>query len=254
MIRSMARNLLAAAVAGLLVTQLAIAVTTVYLHRTLAHRALQLHPVVQVPCRFVIWVTTGMRPREWVAVHRKHHASVDTIDDPHSPKVVGFWRVQLGNVGLYKRVAGDQDNTRRYARDLAADRLDRLAFDYAFAGLAIGVTILVAGLFALGFPIWVGFLAAGIHAVSYVMLSGAINAIGHHKGKQPYDNSATNGQLLALMTGGEGLHNNHHAAPTSARFALHRGEIDPGWLYVRTLVFLRLARVRHDRAKLGPAS
>ena len=102
----------------------------------------------------------------------------------------------------------------------------------------------------LGFPLWVGFLAAGIHAVSYVMLSGAINAIGHRLGKQPYRNSATNGQMLALMTAGEGLHNNHHAAPTSARFSLHRGEIDPGWFFVRTLVFLRLAQVRHDDVKL----
>jgi stearoyl-CoA desaturase (Delta-9 desaturase) len=247
-------NLLAAVAAGLLVTQLAIVVTTVYLHRALAHRALQLHPVVHVPCRFVIWITTGMRPREWVAVHRKHHASVDTEEDPHSPKVVGFWRVQLGNVGLYKRVASDQSNTRRYARDLPADRLDKLALDYAFLGLGIGVTILVVGMFLLGFPIWVGFVAAGVHAVSYVMLSGAINAIGHHKGKQPYENSATNGQVLALMTGGEGLHNNHHAAPTSARFSLQRGEIDPGWFVVRTLVFLRLAHLRHTDVKLKTAA
>jgi stearoyl-CoA desaturase (delta-9 desaturase) len=198
----------------------------------------------------VIWITTGMRPREWVAVHRKHHAATDTDEDPHSPLVVGFWRVQLGNVGLYKRVASDEANTRKYARDIPHDLADKLAFDYAFVGLAIGITILVVGMSLLGFPLWVGFLAAGIHAVSYVMLSGAINAIGHRIGKQPYANSATNGQLLALATAGEGLHNNHHAAPTSARFALKRGEIDPGWWLVRTLVFLRLARVRHDDLKL----
>jgi stearoyl-CoA desaturase (delta-9 desaturase) len=243
-------DLLAAVVAGLLVTQLSTAVTTVYLHRTLAHRALTMHPVAAAPCRFVIWITTGMRPREWVAVHRKHHAATDTTEDPHSPLVVGFWRVQLGNVGLYKRVASDVENTRKYARDIPHDRADKLAFDYAIAGLAIGITILVVGMSLLGFPLWVGFLAAGIHAVSYVMLSGAINAIGHRIGKQPYANSATNGQLLALATAGEGLHNNHHAAPTSARFALKRGEIDPGWWLVRTLVFLRLARVRHDDLKL----
>jgi stearoyl-CoA desaturase (Delta-9 desaturase) len=247
-------NLLAAAVAGLVVTQLSISVTTVYLHRALAHRALQLHPAAAVPCRFVIWVTTGMRPREWVAVHRKHHASVDTADDPHSPAVVGFWRVQLGNVGLYKRVASDKANTRKYARDLPTDRLDTLAFDYALVGIAIGIAILVVTMALLGFPLWVGFLAAGIHSVSYVMLSGAINAIGHRVGKQPYDNSATNGQLLALMTGGEGLHNNHHAAPTSARFSLHRGEIDPGWLYVRALVAMKLATVRHEEVKLKNAA
>ncbi len=248
--RLMLWDVLAAVVAGLLVTQLSTAVTTVYLHRTLAHRALAMHPVAAAPCRFVIWITTGMRPREWVAVHRKHHAATDTDEDPHSPLVVGFWRVQLGNVGLYKRVASDTENTRKYARDIPHDVADKFAFDYAFVGLGVGITILVVGMSLLGFPLWVGFLAAGIHAVSYVMLSGAINAIGHRLGKQPYANSATNGQLLALATAGEGLHNNHHAAPTSARFALKRGEIDPGWWLVRTLVFLRLARVRHDDLKL----
>jgi stearoyl-CoA desaturase (delta-9 desaturase) len=215
---------------------------------------LQLHPVAAVPCRFVIWITTGMRPREWVAVHRKHHASTDTSDDPHSPAVLGFWRVQLGNVGLYKKVASDETNTRKYARDLPPDRFDKLAFDYALAGLAIGIAILVVVMAALGFPLWVGFLAAGVHAVSYVMLSGAINAVGHKLGKRPYENSATNGQALALVTGGEGLHNNHHAAPTSARFALRRGEIDPGWYLVRALVAMRLARIRHDSLKLAKSA
>jgi stearoyl-CoA desaturase (delta-9 desaturase) len=247
-------DLLAAVVAGLLVTQLTTAITTVYLHRALAHRALTLHPVAEFPCRFVIWITTGMRPREWVAVHRKHHAATDTEEDPHSPAVVGFWRVQLGNVGLYKRVAADEANTLKYARDIPHDLVDKLAFDYALVGLGVGITIAVVGMSLLGFPLWVGLLAAGIHAVSYVMLSGAINAIGHRLGKQPYANSATNGQLLALATAGEGLHNNHHAAPTSARFALHRGEIDPGWLLVRVLVFLRLAHVRHDDVKLKSAA
>jgi stearoyl-CoA desaturase (Delta-9 desaturase) len=247
-------DLLAAVVAGLLITQLATAVTTVYLHRGLTHRALTISPVVALPCRFMVWISTGMRPREWVAVHRKHHAATDTEEDPHSPAVVGFWRVQLGNVGLYKRVASDHENTRKYARDIPVTRLDRFAFDYALAGLGVGITILVVVMTLLGFPLWVGFLAAGIHAVSYVMLSGAINAIGHRLGKQPYKNSATNGQMLALMTVGEGLHNNHHAAPTSARFSLHRSEIDPGWFLVRALVALRLARLRHDDVKLKSAS
>jgi stearoyl-CoA desaturase (delta-9 desaturase) len=253
-VRPMLWNVLAAVIAGFLVTQISTAVTTVYLHRALAHRALSVHPVAAVPCRFVIWITTGMRPREWVAVHRKHHAATDTADDPHSPAVMGFWRVQLGNVGLYKRVASDEGNTRKYARDIPSDALDRLAFDYALVGLAIGITILVVVMTLLGFPLWVGFLAAGVHAVTYVMLSGAINAIGHRLGKQPYENSATNGQALALLTAGEGLHNNHHAAPTSARFSLRRGEVDPGWWLVRTLVWLRLARVRHDDVKLKTAA
>ncbi len=93
-------------------------------------------PIAAFPCRFVIWITTGMRPREWVAVHRKHHASTDTAEDPHSPIVVGFWRVQLGNVGLYKRAADDRELVRKYARDIPADNFDRYAFDYALVGLA----------------------------------------------------------------------------------------------------------------------
>jgi stearoyl-CoA desaturase (delta-9 desaturase) len=249
-----ASHLLVALVAGLVVTQLAIVATTVYLHRALAHRALTLHPAVVAPCRFVIWVTTGMRPREWVAVHRRHHASTDTSDDPHSPAIVGFWRVQLGNVGLYKRAASDATTIRKYARDIPADRLDRLAYDYALAGLGVGIAILVVSLWALGFGLITGFVAAGIHAVTYVMLSGAINAVGHKYGSQPYENSATNGQLLALATGGEGLHNNHHAAPTSARFSLQRGELDPGWWFVRMLVALRLARLRHEDVRLKRAA
>ena len=148
-----------------------------------------------------------------------------------APPVVGFWRVQLGNVGLYKRCASDPANVQKYARDLPPDRLDRLAFDHSFAGLAIGITIIVVTMWALGFGLLTGFLAAGLHAVFYVMLSGAINAIGHTSGDQPYPNSATNRQSLALITAGEGLHNNHHAAPTSARFSLDRPSSIPagGW-------------------------
>ena len=247
-------QLIAAFIAAALVTQLAIAATTVYLHRGLAHRALSVKPAAALPFRFVLWITTGMRPREWVAVHRRHHAATDTPEDPHSPVQLGFWRVQLGNVGLYKKVAADEVNTRKYARDIPRDHWDRLAFDHALLGLFIGIGLLVSIMWALGFGLATGLLAAGIHAVLYVMLSGAINAVGHTFGKQPYDNSATNGQVLALATGGEGLHNNHHAAPTSARFALGKGEIDPGWWLVRALVACRLATVRHEEIKLKSAA
>jgi stearoyl-CoA desaturase (delta-9 desaturase) len=247
-------NVFAALVAAFVVTQVAIFTTTVYLHRALTHRALTISPGAALPFRLIIWMSTGMRPREWVAVHRKHHAATDTADDPHSPKQVGFWRVQLGNVGLYKQVAADKVNTDKYARDIAPDRLDRLAFDYSLVGLAGGVVILVLTMWALGFGLLTGLLAAGLHAVFYVMLSGAINAIGHTTGKQPYENSATNLQSLALITAGEGLHNNHHAAPTSARFALNKAEFDPGWLLVRVLVKLGLARVRHEEVHLKTAA
>ena len=249
-----AAQIVAALVAAFLVTQSAIFATTVFLHRGLAHRALTVHPVAAFPCRLVIWITTGMRPREWAAVHRKHHASTDTAEDPHSPIVVGFWRVQLGNVGLYRRAAGDRELVRKYARDIPADNFDRYAFDHALLGLAIGISMLVAVMWALGFGLVTGFLGAGIHAVLYVMLAGAINAVGHTFGSRPYANSATNLQSLALVTGGEGLHNNHHAAPTSARFALNKGEIDPGAWLVRVLVALHLAQVRHEDVHLKSAA
>src|SRR5262245_57085095 len=124
-------NVIAAFVAACIVTQAAIFSTTVYLHRSLSHRALTVRKPAAVPFRVLIWITTGMRPREWVAVHRKHHASTDTPDDPHSPAQVGFWRVQLGNVGLYKTCASDPANVKKYARDLPPDALDRVALAHS---------------------------------------------------------------------------------------------------------------------------
>jgi stearoyl-CoA desaturase (delta-9 desaturase) len=247
-------EILAAFVAGFIVTQLAVVSTTVYLHRSLSHRALAVHPVAAWPFRFVIWITTGQRPREWVAVHRKHHAASDTPDDPHSPQQLGFWRVQLGNAGLYRKAATDEANLRKYARDIPTDRWDTVLFDHAALGLGVGITILVVTMWLLGFSLWVGFLAAGVHAITYLMLAGAINAVGHTYGAQPYENSGTNLQSVALVTGGEGLHNNHHAAPTSARFSLKRGELDPGWWCIRVLAACKLARIRHDEVHLKTAA
>ena len=143
---------------------------------------------------------------------------------------------------------------RKYARDIPRDQLDRYAFDHALLGLALGISILVTVMWALGFGLLTGFVAAGLHAVLYLMLAGAINAVGHEFGSRPYDNSATNLKSLALVTGGEGLHNNHHAAPTSARFSFERGEVDPGWWVVRLLQRWGRAAVRHDGPVLKVAS
>jgi stearoyl-CoA desaturase (delta-9 desaturase) len=231
--------------AALLVTQVAVFATTVYLHRALAHRALRLHPGVALVFRTVLWITTGIAPRAWVAVHRKHHAFSDTPEDPHSPVMLGFWAVQLGNVKLYRATIRDGVTVTKYSRDLPPDRLDRMLFDHAAPGLAVGIGLLVL---LLGWE--TGLLAAGIHTVVYLAISAAVNAVGHTFGKRPYANQATNNQWLAWISGGEGLHNNHHAAPTSARFALSRGQIDPGWWLVRLLVRTDLASVRHDEVKL----
>ena len=244
----MRHSLPVAVVAGLAVCQLAAIVTTVYLHRALAHRALTLSPGVTAVARVLTWITTGIRPRQWVAVHRKHHAFTDVEGDPHSPVLRGFAAVQLGNVALYRRVARDRESVRRYARDLHADGWDHALFDRPLLGLAVGI-----GILCLAFGVWHGLLAAGVHLVAYLLLNAAVNAVGHTFGRQPHPNTATNSQWLAWLTAGEGLHNNHHAAPTSARFTFDRREVDPGWWVVRLLRRAGWAHVRHDESVLRAA-
>ncbi len=240
-------QLAAALVAGFLVCQIATFATTVYLHRCLSHRALTLAPSVRFGFRVITWITTGLRPREWVAVHRKHHAFTDVDGDPHSPVLLGWIKVQLGNVGLYRKVATDRAQVARYARDLPADRWDKALFDRSFLGLAIGIGVLIV---VLG-PV-AGLLAAAVHTGSYLGLNAAVNAITHTFGRKPYPNTATNLQWLAWLTSGEGLHNNHHAAPTSAKLAFGRGEIDPAWPFISVLRRLGLATIRHSELKLKP--
>ncbi|HEX2849235.1 MAG TPA: fatty acid desaturase [Acidimicrobiales bacterium] len=226
------------------VTQIATLATTVYLHRTLSHRALTLTPAASFGFRALLWMTTGIRPRQWVAVHRKHHAFSDVEGDPHSPILEGFAMVQFGNVSLYRKALKDGTIVTRYARDLPADKWDRALFDRAWLGLGIGIVALIVV-----FGPWLGLLAAGVHTALYLLLNAAVNAIGHTYGQRPRDNKATNNQWLAWLTCGEGLHNNHHAAPTSACLALAKGEIDPAWWLIRVLEVTKQATVRldHDR-------
>lgn len=238
-------SLLLVVVVGFLLSQFATLVTTIYLHRALSHRSLTLSPGATRVCRVLTWVTTGIRPRQWVAVHRKHHAFADVEGDPHSPVVRGFATVQFGNVVLYRRVAQDRVTVARYARDLPPDGWDRVLFDHAFVGLGLGIALL-----CLAFGPWLGLIAAVVHTVSYLMLNAAVNAVGHTYGRRPHPNMATNSQWLAWLTSGEGLHNNHHAAPTSARLALAEGEIDPAWWVIRAMKRMGWASVRHDRVVL----
>ena len=230
---------LAAIVASLVVCQLAIVLTTVFLHRAAAHRSVNLAPPVRAVFRTLLWMTTGVKPREWVAVHRKHHARTDEEGDTHSPRVLGFTKVLLTNAGLYRKVARDGVTVKKYAKDLEPDAWDRYLFDHAFLGLGIGITLLCL---VLGWR-W-GLVAAGIHVVTYLLLNGSVNAVGHVFGRQPYANTARNNGWLALLTAGEGWHNNHHAAPTSARLGFVARELDPGWWLIRALVSCRGASIR----------
>jgi stearoyl-CoA desaturase (Delta-9 desaturase) len=240
-----------AVVAGLVLAQIGLMVTTVYLHRSLSHRALRLSPGVVAVCRVLTWMLTGMQPRQWVAVHRKHHAFTDTPRDPHSPIVLGFARVQFANALLYRRVARDPATVARYARDLPPDRWDRVLFDRAALGLGLGVAMLVL---LVGWEL--ALVVAVVHATYYLLGGGAINAVGHKWGRRPFDNLATNNQWLAWLVVGEGLHNNHHAASTSSRLSLSKGEFDPGWWCIRVLVGLRWATLRHENVvgRVGASS
>ena len=242
------RTVILALVVGIGVTTLANICTTVYLHRGIAHRAITFARPAHAAFKTLIWLTTGIKVREWVAVHRKHHAHTDTDLDPHSPAVSGWKRVQMMNLAMYRQAAHDQANVDKYAKDLAPTWWDRMLFDRSWLGLVLGTVIL-----CVAFGWQVGLLAAAVHVNYYLAASAAVNAIGHHFGRRPYANSATNLQWLALITAGEGLHNNHHAAPTVAKLAHRWYEIDPGWLVVKPLTWLRLARVRLTTLRLAPA-
>jgi stearoyl-CoA desaturase (delta-9 desaturase) len=239
----MFRSLPAALICSAIITQIAIFTTTVWLHRTLSHRAVTVNAGVTWAFRVITWITTGLRPREWVAVHRLHHAHSDEEGDPHSPRLLSFNKVQFGNAYLYKRTTSKPQVIARYARDLQPDKWDERLFDHAIFGLGMGIAAL-----CVLFGVWYGLIAAVMHAAAYLLMSGAINAIGHMWGKRPHANLATNCQWLALLVGGEGLHNNHHAVPTAAKFAFEPGQIDPGWYLVKLLERCGWATVRHKPA------
>ena len=223
---------------AVVITQAATVATSVYLHRALAHRSIRARRAADVAFRTVLWLTTGQRRREWVAVHRKHHAYTDRHGDPHSPRLVGLWRVQLLNIVYYVREARNADTLRRFAPDVVEDRLDRL-FSRGWLGLGVGIALLVA-LFG---PV-VGGLAAVGHAVLYVfVVAPLINGVGHWRGRQTFDNTAYNSRALAWVTGGESLHNTHHAHPRAPKFSMGPSEFDPSWLAIRALARLGLVTI-----------
>ena len=240
-------RILLASVVTLAVTQAAVIATSVYLHRGLAHRALRLHPLADFFFRCVLWISTGQNRREWVAVHRKHHAFTDKEGDPHSPLLLGFWKVQLGNVFYYVREARNPETIARWARDIKDDVWDRLIFNWGTLGAIVGVTI---AMLLLG-PVW-GISVSIAHFVLYVfVLAPAINALGHWWGRKNFlTNSATNIRILAWLTGGESLHNNHHAYPSSPKFSMRKFEFDPSWVVIKVLLAFRLVQLVGDKVKL----
>ncbi|HEU0199699.1 MAG TPA: fatty acid desaturase [Burkholderiaceae bacterium] len=223
-------------------THVTIAAVTIYLHRHQTHRALDLHPAVSHLFRFWLWLTTGMETKEWVAVHRKHHAHVETPADPHSPQIHGIARVLWGGVFLYVRESRDREVQERYGRGTPDDWLETHVYTRcSYCGLILmGLVDVVAfglvwGLFVLAIQlVWIPFWAAGV-----------INGMGHYWGYRnyPVEDASTNLFPVGILIGGEEFHNNHHAFPTSAKLSSTWYEFDIGWMYIRLLELLGLARV-----------
>ena len=222
--------------------------TTVYLHRALSHRAVTLHPAVEWVMRFLIWLTTGIDARAWAAVHRKHHKFSDAEGDPHSPYVHGFWQIQLGNLHYYRREAANPETIERYTRDIPRDWWERNVFSSTWSGNLADLAIWV-----IAFGPVLGVIAVLLHFALYIFLNSSINGAAHWIGYQNYPNSARNLWVLALLTMGEGLHNNHHEFPGSSRFSQRWWEIDAGWYTIAALRAFGLAKPSPSLA-LGSAA
>jgi stearoyl-CoA desaturase (delta-9 desaturase) len=215
---------------------------TLYLHRDQTHRGLDLHPAVRHFFRFWLWLTTGMVTREWVAVHRKHHAKCETEDDPHSPQVLGLAKVLFEGAELYKAESAKPETVAKYGRGAPDDWIERhLYMRYSLVGVFLMLAIDLVLLGAPGLSIW------GIQMLAIpVLAAGVVNGLGHHSGYRNFEckDAATNVLPWGIVMGGEELHNNHHAFPSSAKFALRRWEIDLGWLYILAFKAFGLAKVR----------
>lgn len=224
---------------GFVISQISMMCTSLYLHRGLTHRAVAFSPPTAHAFRVWLWLSTGIDRREWVGVHRRHHAYLDTALDPHSPKLLGWRRVQLANPSLYRLAARDSAMIARFTRDIRLDRMDQLLYSRSLVGLSLGFA-LVCGFLGWQYAI----VAALVHVTSYLYLNAAVNAVSHTFGKRLHPNSATNIGLLALVSFGEGLHNNHHSQPSSPKFGRGRVHLDFGWYTLIVLAAGRLVRLR----------
>jgi stearoyl-CoA desaturase (Delta-9 desaturase) len=228
----------------LVLTHITIVAVTVFLHRQQAHHALVLHPAVSHFFRFWLWLTTGMVTKEWAAVHRKHHAKCETPEDPHSPQILGLNRVLWGGVFLYVKEARKAETLERYGHGTPEDWIERNLYS-KFTRLGLILTgvldvylfgIVPGALILVGQIVWIPFWAAGV-----------INGVGHYWGYRHWStpDASRNISPLGILIGGEELHNNHHAYPTSAKLSSKWYEFDIGWLYIRVLEMLGLAQVKH---------
>jgi stearoyl-CoA desaturase (delta-9 desaturase) len=225
----------------LIATQLTIFSVTLYLHRSQAHRAVDFHPVIAHFFRFWTWLTTSMITREWAAIHRKHHAKCETEEDPHSPVVKGIGTVFWRGVELYREARADRESIEKYGKGCPDDWIERHLYT---PHATMGPTVLLVISFAL-----FGFAGVAVWAIQMLWIpfwaAGVVNGLGHWWGYRNFEttDTATNLSPWGVWIGGEELHNNHHAFPSSAKFALRRFEFDIGWFAIRGLQKVGLAKV-----------
>jgi stearoyl-CoA desaturase (delta-9 desaturase) len=237
----------------LVATHVTIVGVTVFLHRSQAHRGLDLHPAVMHFFRFWLWMTTGMVTKEWVSIHRKHHAKCERDGDPHSPMLFGIWKVLFRGAELYREEATNAETMAKFGHGTPDDWLERKIYaPHSLLGVMIMLGLDIAMFGAVGVTVWavqmawIPFWAAGV-----------VNGIGHYWGYRNYasPDTSTNVFPWGIIIGGEELHNNHHAYGTSAKFSAKWYEFDIGWGYIRILEFLRLAKIKKvaPKLKLDPA-
>jgi stearoyl-CoA desaturase (Delta-9 desaturase) len=234
---------------ALVVTHITIASVTIFLHRAQAHRALDLGPIPSHFFRFWLWLTTGMVTKEWVAIHRKHHAKCETEEDPHSPVTRGIETVLLKGAELYRAEAKNMETMQKYGHNTPDDWIERNLYTrYSWQGVGLMLIINVLLFGALGLTVWaVQMLWIPINA------AGIINGIGHYWGYRNFEapDASTNVSPWGVIIGGEELHNNHHTYPTSAKFSVKPFEFDIGWGYIRALEMLGWAKVRKTAPRLA---
>ncbi|OFZ69334.1 MAG: aminotransferase [Betaproteobacteria bacterium RBG_16_58_11] len=235
-------------VVALVFTHITIAAVTIFLHRCQAHRALDLHPIVSHFFRFWLWLSTGMVTKEWAAIHRKHHAACETVDDPHSPQILGIKKVFWEGAELYRKESKNLDTLEKYGKGTPDDWIERHVYTpYSAHGIALMAVIDILLFGPLGLTIW---------AVQMIWIpvtaAGIINGIGHYWGYRNFsaDDASTNISPWGILIGGEELHNNHHAYATSAKLSSKWYEFDIGWFYIRTFEILGLATVKRVAPKV----
>lgn len=226
----------------LVATHITIAAVTIFLHRCQAHRALDLHPMVSHFFRFWLWLTTGMVTKEWTSIHRKHHAKCETVDDPHSPVILGIGTVLSRGAELYKNEAANQETLDKFGHGTPDDWLERNIYSqFSWQGVAIMLIVDVFLFGGIGLTVWaIQMLWIPITA------AGVINGIGHFWGYRNYDCEDASKNIIpwGILIGGEELHNNHHTFATSAKLSNKWYEFDIGWMYIQIMSAVGLANVK----------